>query len=79
MFLFGSGPSSDDLNFPLELCSMGCAEPGNSEGIRTRIDRGARLARAVSGRGLSAGWLRAELCVKGNQALPAGFSSVDLT
>lgn len=43
MFLFGSGPSSDDLNVPPELCSTGRAEPGNSEGIRTRSEAHAWL------------------------------------
>lgn len=55
MFLFGSGPSSDDLNFPLELCSMGCAEPGNSEGIRTRSEAHAWLGLCLAEGSLLAG------------------------
>lgn len=77
MFRFGFGPSSDDFYFPLELCSLGCAKPGNSEGIRTRNEARAWLRLCLAeGSRLS---LSAELCVKGNQALPAGFTSVDLT
>lgn len=55
MFLFGSGPSSDDFNFPLEPCSTGCAEPGNSEGIRTRSEAHAWLGLCLAeGSGLAA-------------------------
>lgn len=75
MFLFGPGPRSDELDFPPELCSTGYAEPGNSEGIRTRSEALAWLGLCLA----EGSGLRAELCVKGNQALPAGFSSVDLT
>lgn len=53
----------------------GCAEPGNSEGIRTRSEAHAWLGLCLA----EGSRLSTELCVKGNQALSAGFTSVDLT
>lgn len=82
MFLFGFGASSDGFyppyptpTPPRSCVPCGCAEPGNSEGIRTRGEAHAWLPRCLA----EALWLSAELCVKGNQAPPAGFTSVDLT
>lgn len=53
----------------------GCAKPGNSEGIRTRSETHAWLGLCLA----EGSQLSAELCVKGNQALSAGFTSVDPT
>lgn len=46
----------------------------NSEGIRTRSQTHVWLPLC-----LAEGSAERELCVKGNRAVPAGFTSVDLT
>lgn len=60
---------------PRSCALWDCAKPWNSEGIRTRSEAHAWLPMCLA----EGSQLSTELCVKGNQALPAGFTSVDLT